>query len=97
MTLPCQIDPNNPDRFEIDFDAIPDWQDAARRNAAQVAARRASGSSNVGGVAGGGMSRAGHGAAVTVIGSGSPAETAEAVRRAEEALGMDLDGDGDIG
>ena len=42
MTLPCQIDPVDPNRFEIDFDAIPDWQDEARERAAQ-AARRAPG------------------------------------------------------
>ncbi|MFT7598216.1 MAG: hypothetical protein ACI8TP_001137 [Acidimicrobiales bacterium] len=35
--------------------------------------------------------------AVTVVGAGSPAQAAEAVRRAEGALDMDLDGDGNIG
>ncbi len=88
MRLPCRIDRDNPDRFEIDFDAIPDWQDVARDEAANLAAARAGGSSDAG---------AGAGQAVTVVGAASPAEAAQAVRKAENVLGMDLDGDGRIG
>lgn len=94
MTLPCRIDPDDPDRFEIDFDSIPDWKDKARAQAAQTATVRASGRR---GPVASGMSGGGMGGGVTVIGAGSRAQAEEAVRKAEGALGVDLDGDGHIG
>ena len=94
MTLPCHIDPDDPTRFEIDFDAIPDWQDKARAQAAQAAEGRATSSR---GPVASGMSQGAMGGGVTVVGAGSPAEAEEAVRKAEGALGMDLNGDGHIG
>lgn len=93
MTLPCRVDPKDHARFEIDFNSIPDWQDKARVHAAQTAAVRASGRR---GPVATGMSAGGMGG-VTVIGAGSVAEAEEAVRKAEGALGMDLDNDGHIG
>jgi len=89
MTLPCRIDGDDPSRFEIDFDAIPDWQDKARVQAAQTAAARAS--------SGGTVANAGELGGVTVINAASPQQADEAVRRAEGALGVDLNGDGRVG
>lgn len=89
MTLPCRVDAENPDRFEIDFDSIPDWQEQARANAAEVAAQRAMATKTPVGVG------AGHG--ITVVGAATPEQTASAVRKAESVLGLDLDGDGRVG
>ncbi len=91
MTLPCRIDANKPERFEIDFDAIADWRDQARSDAASVAASRAgaggSASASVGMSSG----------PVTVIGAATPEEAQAGIRKAEVLLGTDLDGDGRIG
>lgn len=92
MTLPCRIDPRKPDRIEVDFDAIPDWQDQARANAAAQAAAMAAGAGVASDGAGSPMS-----GPVTVIGAGSAEEAEAGVRKAEQVLGMDLDGDGKIG
>lgn len=86
MTLPCIVDRADPSRVEVDLDAIPDWQDAAREQAARVAASR--GSSPTGSAAG---------STVTVVGAASPEQAAVAIHQAEQATGMDLDGDGRIG
>lgn len=91
MTLPCTIDRERPSRFEIDFDAIPDWRDRARAEAAQVAAGA---NEPAGGLTNGVGSAVG---SVTVLGASTPEAAAEGVRRAEQALGMDLDGDGQVG
>lgn len=87
MTLPCRIDQQRPERFEIDFDAIPDWQDQARSQAAAQAAA----------LSGSAAPRSTRSPAVTVIGAASPEQAAAGVRRAEQALGVDLDGDGRVG
>lgn len=90
MSLPCVIDRDDHSRVDIDFDAIPDWQDAARNQAAQVAAAR-------GTDVGAGASAPATGAPVTVIGAASPEQAAVAIRQAEQATGMDLNGDGQVG
>lgn len=93
MTLPCRIDPAKPKRIEIDLDSIPDWQDQARANAAAHAAALAAGGSHSSfGAAGSNVSKP-----VTVVGATSRAEADAAIRKAEQVLGADLNGDGQLG
>lgn len=91
MTVPCRIDRTDLGRVEIDLDTIPDWQESARANAAQIAESRAATTSP-----GGGPTTPAAGA-VTVVGANSPEEAADAIRKAELATGMDLNGDRQIG
>lgn len=95
MTLPCIVDGANPGRIDVDFKNIPDWQEAARSQAAQVAASRGAASG------GSGMQQPQaqqlQGTPTVVIGAASPEAAADAIQRAERATGMDLNGDGQIG
>lgn len=93
MTLPAKIDPENPAGAEIDFGAIPKGRDAARDAAEQMAAMM--NQQGGGGVFAAGVGPMLGGARVQVMGPG--ANDPEKIRRAEQALGIDLDGDGQIG
>lgn len=90
MVLPAWISASNPQRYEIDFDAVPDWQDAARQQAeAQAAYQRGEAPA-----AGGFLVS---GANVQFVG-GSPADLPpEKLAKLEQFLGVDLNGDGKVG
>ncbi|MFN8222378.1 MAG: SHOCT domain-containing protein [Gaiellales bacterium] len=95
MALPAKVDPGNPSDAEIDFGAIPKSADQARDAAAQLAAAmNQQGAEGAGGVAMGlGPMLAGARVQVTGPGANDP----EKLRRAEQMLGIDLDGDGQVG
>ncbi len=86
MVLPARVSRTDPPQYEIDFDAIPNWDDAARQQAEMQAAMMR------GEAAPGGMP-----ANVQFIG-GSPADLPpEKLAKLEAFLGQDLNGDGVIG
>ncbi len=93
MTIPVRVDATNPQRFRLDFDAVPDEDEQARRLAEQQAAvLRGEAPSPAAGL-GFGLA----GANVQFVG-GSPADLPpEKLARLEQFLGTDLDGDGIIG
>jgi hypothetical protein len=102
--LPVVFDRQKPDRIQIQFDRIPTHADSARMHAEQLAEQlRAAGAAAPtqpgAPIAGGPF--AGWPAPTTVtpivIGSTDPARISDAISRAEQALGMDLNGDGVIG
>lgn len=96
MVLPVTVDRNDPSRFKLDLDGIPDGRDQAAAQAEQMAAMmRGERPGGPGGVAQPGM--AGFAGGVQVIGAATPDQAAAAIRQAEAQLGMDLDGDGIIG
>ncbi len=90
MVLPAWVSASNPQRYEIDFDAVPDWQDAARQQTeAQAALLR--------GEAPAGAAFMVPGANVQFVG-GSPADLPpEKLAKLEQFLGVDLNGDGRVG
>jgi hypothetical protein len=102
--LPVVFDRAKPDRIQIQFDQLPTHADSARMHAEQLAEQL-----RAGGTAGAGQPGApiatgpfaGWPAPTTitpiVIGSADPARISDAIARAEQALGMDLNGDGVIG
>lgn len=89
--LPAVVSRSDPTRYEIDFDAVPDHRETARRRAEQQAAMLR-----------GEAPQAGHvgtfgGASIQFVG-GTPADLPPEKRaRLEQMLGVDLDGDGVIG
>ncbi len=86
MVLPARVSRTDPPQYEIDFDAIPNWDDAARQQAEMQAAMMR-GESVPGGAP----------ANVQFIG-GSPADLPpEKLAKLEAFLGQDLNGDGVIG
>lgn len=96
MTLPAKVNPENPEAADIDFGAIRKSADTARESAEQMAAMM----NQHGGAEGGtgasrGLAAMLSGAQIQVIGPG--ADDPEKIRRAEQALGIDLDGDGVVG
>ncbi|MCB0984617.1 MAG: SHOCT domain-containing protein [Ilumatobacter sp.] len=107
MVLPCQVDRAKPDNFDVDVKSIPDWRDQARQQAEMYAqmANQPQGHPGAGhpgmGQMGQGMGIPGmvinQGATVHVQGAATPEQAAQAIRQAEMALGMDLDGDGVVG
>lgn len=104
MVLPCQVDRAKPDNFDVDVKGIPDWRDQARQQAemyAQMANQPRHGQPGMPGVGQPGAGIPGmvvnHGATIHVQGAATPEQAAQAIRQAEMALGMDLDGDGVVG
>lgn len=102
--LPVVFDRQKPDRIEIQFDRIPTHADAARLHAEQLAEQlRAAGAAAAtqpgAPIAGGPFAGWPTPTTITpiVIGSADPARISDAISRAEQALGMDLNGDGVIG
>jgi len=92
MMLPCTVDRANPERFDVDVKSIPDWRDQARMQAEMLAQQ-----SNMGGPPQfGGVHIAGQ-PTVQIHGAFTQEQAAEALRQAEMATGMDLDGDGRVG
>jgi hypothetical protein len=107
--LPVVFDRAKPDRVQIQFDQLPTHADSARMHAEQLAEQlRAGGAAAAtapGSVQPGPTIATGPFAGwptpttITpiVIGSADPARINDAIARAEQALGMDLNGDGAIG
>ncbi|HEY4279207.1 MAG TPA: hypothetical protein VGM91_13375 [Conexibacter sp.] len=92
--LPVVFDREKPDRVEIQWDKVMSHADSARMHADQLAAQLRGE-----GVAGDGQAPVPGGTMITpiVIGNASPERVREAMARAEQALGIDLDGDGVVG
>lgn len=94
MVLPARVSRTDPPEYEIDFDAIPNWDDAARQQAEMQAAMMR-GEAVPGAMAGGMLG--GMAGNVQFIG-GSPADLPpEKLAKLEAFLGQDLNGDGVIG
>jgi hypothetical protein len=90
--LPVVFDREKTDRIEIQWDKVMSTADSARMHADELAEQLRSGGAvrQPGGTAG---------PAITpiVIGNASPERVAEAMARAEQTLGIDLNGDGVVG
>ena len=92
MRLPCEFDPNKPEKFDIDWSGVESWQDQARRQAEMMAQQM--NQPGRGGMPAGIPGMPGN---VQVINlSGGEADPAK-IARAEQMLGIDIDGDGRIG
>jgi Short C-terminal domain len=93
--LPVVFDREKTDRIEIQWDKVMSTSDSARLHAEELAAQMREGA-QPGQATGTGQPGA---PVVTpiVIGNASPERIAEAMAKAEQALGMDLDGDGKVG
>jgi len=93
MVLPVRVRAGNPQSFELDFDAVPDDDEVARRLAEQQAAMLRGQMP-----AGGPLGMAGMAGANIQFVGGSPADLPPEKRaRLEQFLGVDLDGDGIVG
>jgi hypothetical protein len=95
LTVPAKVDPDDPASADVDFGAIPKSADAARDSAEQLAAMMNQAATSGQGEAAGGLAAMLGGAQVRVMGPG--ANDPEKIRQAEQALGIDLDGDGVVG
>ncbi len=99
MAVPVVVSQSDPTNLRLDFDAIPEWQDAGMDRAEQIAASmRGEGETGDGPqvvqMPGGGTAQV-H--VVNVSGGDvDPADLAQAVSMAEQTTGMDLDGDGKV-
>ena len=94
MSIPVVVSQSDPTNLRLDFDSIPDWQDAGMDRAEQIAAAMR-------GDADGVTPQINHlpgGGTVQVVNlSGDPAAAEQAIAKVEQATGMDLNADGKIG
>jgi len=90
MTLPVTVSASDPNHLRVETKEMPDWEDTARQQAEQLAESMRGGGQP--GVVPGGTPN------VQIVGlSGDPEAAAQAIARAEQATGMDLNADGTIG
>ena len=94
MSIPVTVSRSDPTNLRLDFDSIPDWQDAGMDRAEQIAAAmRGEGDADAPQITG-----LPGGSTVQVVNlSGDPAAAEQAIAKAEQATGVDLNADGKIG
>lgn len=91
MVVPVIVSRKQPTKLTIDFDAMPDQADVARRRAEQHAAMLRAGGQGVPGATIAGTPQ------VTIVGGAAADIPPEMRAGLEQMLGVDLDGDGRIG
>ena len=93
-TVPVVVDRGDPSKLRIDFDAMPDSADVAR----QMAERQAAMLRTTAGATGGAANAAFTGQPqVTIVGGTAADIPPERLAGLEQMLGVDLDGDGQVG
>ncbi len=93
MVLPCELDPEKPEKFKILWDEVETWAEQSRRQAAMMAQQMNQNPGQPG--MGGGPGMAGGQAQIVNL-SGEAPDPAK-IAKLEQMLGRDLDGDGGIG
>ena len=94
MSIPVTVSRSDPMNLRLDFDAIPDWQDAGMDRAEQIAAAMRGDADAVTPQI---TPLPGDGTVQVVNLSGDPAAAEQAIAKVEQATGMDLNADGKIG
>lgn len=95
MRVPVDVDPKDSRRVKVDFDAMEDTREVARRMAAEQAAAAASGQTTMGAGMPAGFTQSGP-THVNIVGDPNDLPP-EKLAQVEQMLGMDLDGDGTVG
>jgi hypothetical protein len=95
--LPVVFDREKTDRIEIQWDKVMDTSDSARLHADELAAQMREGAAAQPGQSTGAGQAGAPVITPIVIGNASPERIADAMAKAEQTLGIDLDGDGKIG
>jgi hypothetical protein len=96
--LPVRFDPAKPQKVKILWDQVMSHADSAKQHADELAAQlRGEGDAGPAGAAGQPGAPGAPTITPIVIGNADPERVKEAMARAEQALGIDLDGDGVVG
>jgi hypothetical protein len=90
--LPVIFDPSRPEKLKIQWGELPSHADSAKLHAQQLAAQL-----NAGAVPGAAPRAQPMTVTPIVVGSADPEQIRQALLRAEQTLGIDLNGDGKIG